>query len=389
MVVLIPEQLELQTASKLPLIEVAAKHVSRSPSPQAICGYLERITVKSVEPEAEKNPPTESVNNNEVVKAIEDVEDSSDLDPNYLEAKEDDSSNVDFTKENDLYEFRELAGKGTGCIALRRIFPGEVIMTEYPWIVVPDAVFQDTEKTEKMIDKAVERMNADQIAEFLSLTDCRNPDDPTYLGIFYTNDMNYDGDCALFPRMARINHSCRANGEFTSRVDQGLQRLVANYTIEEGEEITINYMAMADEGSDIRDVRRAYLREWYTFQCTCNICVLEDDEVAADDKIREELKELQANPLEDLSIEELELIIEKMYSIHGKLSYILDVLVIIYRKTVDSADQYLVGMRGLNLAIHLFGGDSIDARFWRDRTRFNESTRLELWQSISTNRHSG
>ena len=32
---------------------------------QAICGYLERITVKSVEPEAEKNPPTESVNNNE------------------------------------------------------------------------------------------------------------------------------------------------------------------------------------------------------------------------------------------------------------------------------------------------------------------------------------
>ena len=33
-----------------------------------------------------------------------------------------------------------------------------------------------------MIDKAVERMNADQIAEFLSLTDCRNPDDPTYLG---------------------------------------------------------------------------------------------------------------------------------------------------------------------------------------------------------------
>jgi hypothetical protein len=28
--------------------------------------------------------------------------------------------------------------------------------------------------------------------QFMSLTDCRTPEDPSYLGVFYTNDMNYE-----------------------------------------------------------------------------------------------------------------------------------------------------------------------------------------------------
>ena len=40
--------------------------------------------------------------------------------------------------------------------------------------------------------------------QFLSLSDCQNPLDPTYLGILYTNSMNYDGDAALFPQPARL-----------------------------------------------------------------------------------------------------------------------------------------------------------------------------------------
>ena len=42
---------------------------------------------------------------------------------------------------------------------------GELIMEEFPWIVISDAIYNDMEKTEKLLDKTVENMNADQITE--------------------------------------------------------------------------------------------------------------------------------------------------------------------------------------------------------------------------------
>jgi len=34
-------------------------------------------------------------------------------------------------------------------------------------------------------------------------------------------------------------------------------------------------MPVADEGSDLREVRQDYLREWYGFQCACAECTLQ------------------------------------------------------------------------------------------------------------------
>ena len=44
----------------------------------------------------------------------------------------------------------------------------------------------------------------------------------TTLGIFYTNCMNFvDDSAALFPTMARSNHSCTPNSEFITREKLG------------------------------------------------------------------------------------------------------------------------------------------------------------------------
>ena len=44
----------------------------------------------------------------------------------------------------------------------------------------------------------------------------------TTLGIFYTNCMNFvDDSAALFPTMARSNHSCTPNSEFITRTKLG------------------------------------------------------------------------------------------------------------------------------------------------------------------------
>ena len=55
----------------------------------------------------------------------------------------------------------------------------------------------------------------------------------------------------------------------------GRNELRATYVIEAGDEVTINYMAMAEEGSDVREVRQEYLRRLYGFQCTCKACTLQ------------------------------------------------------------------------------------------------------------------
>ena len=89
------------------------------------------------------------------------------------------------------------------------------------------------------------------------------------------SDLSLQGDAALFPQMAMANHSCRPNAEFVDRTDIGQQLLVVIYVIEAGEEISINYMPMEDEGTDTKEVRQEFLRRFYGFQCCCKACTLQ------------------------------------------------------------------------------------------------------------------
>jgi len=339
MVLLIPDVLEVD---QLPIVHPAAKAVSRSPSPgpQVI---EEKISFETSKEEATTTPTT---------------------------------TQEPLLQEPLPYAIKEIATKGTGVVATRRIFPGEIIMKEEPLILVSDEMFNDPEKMENYLDKLVNRMGSEKVAQFLSLTDCRN-EEPSYVGRFYTNDMNFSGDAAIFPTMSRVNHSCSANSEFVSRVDLGHQRLIANYIIEEGEEITINYMSMAEEGSDNRATRNQYLVEWYTFRCTCLECTLQDSELLANDEIREEIKELMSNGLENLDVDELTALTTIMLSIRPKQSFALEIQDVIYRKTTGVLEQYLAAMKGLELAIQVFGEDSPDAVLWKERI-FYESIHVTL-----------
>merc|ERR1719204_3066135 len=115
-------------------------------------------------------------------------------------------------------------------------------------MTMPVSVFDsDCDATEEWLDRAINRLGSVDRELLLSLTDWSNPDDFTYLGLFYTNCMSWDKDVVVCPLMARANHSCRPNAEFIARIDQGVNELRAMYVIEAGEEVTINYLAMAKE----------------------------------------------------------------------------------------------------------------------------------------------
>ena len=87
--------------------------------------------------------------------------------------------------------------------------------------------------------------------------------------------MNYRGDAALFPLISRANHSCAPNADFLTREPAGVQEIVATVDIPRGQEITLCYLPAAEQGSDVREVRRAYTREFYGFHCNCRACTLE------------------------------------------------------------------------------------------------------------------
>lgn len=296
----------------------------------------------------------------------------------HLLSTEDASQQLLTTREELNYSIISIPGKGTGMVARRRMLPGEIVMDEVPLIILPDEIYQDMEKTETFLDAKINSMSSEQREQFFALTDCRNAEEATYLGIFYTNDMNYEGDAAVCPVMSRANHSCKPNAEFVSRKDLGVQRLVVMYPIEAGQEITISYMAAADEGSDLREVRQQYLRSWYGFQCTCTDCTLQGEEHEENEKVREEIKQLQAVGLEELTAAELEELIDKLYQINGKLSYIMDIVGVLYKSVLfslagrDVISRISYGLRGFLLAGIVHGEDSDWAELWCERKWMDE-----------------
>ena len=186
-----------------------------------------------------------------------------------LDIKKEDPENLE-----PLFRTIDIPGKGQGIIATKKIFPGDVIFAEKPLIIIPDAIFYNADDCEDFIEKEVNKMSCSDRERLLSLSDCRT-NNQQYAGMVYTNAMDFDGDAAICPMIARANHSCRPNAEFVTRSDLGKKLLVAMYVIQEGEEICINYMDMKEEGTDTRDVRQEKLIETWGFRCCCFACTLQ------------------------------------------------------------------------------------------------------------------
>lgn len=88
-------------------------------------------------------------------------------------------------------------------------------------------------------------------------------------GIYRTNAFP-DG---VFEYRSRINHACNANTN--SMEIEGTVAIVANRCIEEGEEITCNYINTSAGSADTSlsaVQRRDYLKGKYNFHCVCQFC---------------------------------------------------------------------------------------------------------------------
>ena len=151
-----------------------------------------------------------------------------------------------------LYTIKAIAGKGKGLVAATKILKGARILSEVPIFRVPRDN-SDIEALERIVAKEVECLNMDQQRTFFDLTNIYGNAHSRPLGIARTNVLPLGSKASsggLFPEASRINHSCRHNSQNTWNENIGRLTIHALRDIEEGEEVTITYLAIMSEYTD-------------------------------------------------------------------------------------------------------------------------------------------
>ncbi|EFQ30950.1 SET domain-containing protein 5 [Colletotrichum graminicola M1.001] len=191
-----------------------------------------------------------------------------------------------------LWEVRPSPGKGLGVFALQTIHAGTRILDESPLFTIDPGSLVSGQgfsfaAIAVAVDEAFAALNATARAEFLSCPEHRNLDDEADAAwsrealVFRTNAYTMPGGTVgIFPRVAKVNHSCRPNAGAATvggggSGDEGPARRIvyAARDIRTGEEVTVTYAPLAQT----TDERRARLAQW-GFTCDCAACETRDDD---------------------------------------------------------------------------------------------------------------
>jgi len=144
--------------------------------------------------------------------------------------------------------------------------------------------------------KQVESLNCDVKREFSALENVF-PHSAAYqhwLGIFCTNSfqLGESGKSGLFLSVSRLNHSCRANCDYS--IEHGCLEVRTARQVRAGEELTICYNNFLEEdGPVVKSERKEYLLWAYRFSCSCEDCSLMGNMSRINDHMRKRLVKLR------------------------------------------------------------------------------------------------
>ena len=153
------------------------------------------------------------------------------------------------TSESELYKVEKVAGKGVGCIAMKVIKKGSLVLREAPQMLYPDVsirTFDESFQYIEVVIKAFLEMSEVDQESYLNLHNKFDADETTWsVGmaqqftavLHSTNQMKFlsisqekafkvlsikdtngfhNGVCL---KMSRFNHSCRPNAQYFWNVD--------------------------------------------------------------------------------------------------------------------------------------------------------------------------
>ncbi|KAE9964231.1 hypothetical protein BLS_008533 [Venturia inaequalis] len=167
-------------------------------------------------------------------------------------------------------------GKGLGVFALHDLDPGTIIMREPPILTIPRPPFKKGSgypmpAISHLVRSAFTNLTPSQQSQITNLTFHASEPEKSQadvLGLIFRSNAYKTGDeIALFPKIARINHSCRPNTSYYWNAKLQRRIVYANRRIEKGEELSDSYISLLVT----KDERRKSL-EPYGFKCHCEAC---------------------------------------------------------------------------------------------------------------------
>ncbi|KAK1687649.1 TPR domain-containing protein [Colletotrichum godetiae] len=183
-----------------------------------------------------------------------------------------------------MFIVRQAIGKGLGVFASRSIVTGQRILTDQALLTITSSDSNSILRQAHLLSAAGRdsllslSINPSKSSVFSWLESIwRSKSAPqdtvsnhTILNIFRNNNFNIGNQTqALFPRVARLNHSCVPNAQGNFNKDLNAFTIHATRKIEPEEEITISYL---DEHLGLRQSRQTALHDGYGFTCGCSAC---------------------------------------------------------------------------------------------------------------------
>jgi len=181
------------------------------------------------------------------------------------------------------YKVEKIPGKGLGMVATDGIKKGEAVLEESVILNARVGGRDDFHNT-SFLNRQVSLLSVKEREEFLSLND-PEPDGPEEMRNerIYVNNTFLDG---FYLKSSRMNHSCKPNVMLSSD-DTVHAEIVALRDILVGEEIKVSYLRTS--ALETKAERSEKIKNW-KFECDCELCCLDGEDMKRNDQKREEVR---------------------------------------------------------------------------------------------------
>jgi len=175
---------------------------------------------------------------------------------------------------------------------------GDIVLQEAPAIKITPPEFRDgvgypLDTIGLLAREAFEALADDAQAEVLALHahlfdgEKVKAGNEQLISIFRSNAYNTGKQIGLFPKIARINHSCRPNTSYFWSERLNKRIVYATRRIEEGEEFSVTYIPLLLS----QEERQKRLNQ-YGFKCGCEACAARDEDLETSNTRRKQIRDL-------------------------------------------------------------------------------------------------
>lgn len=198
----------------------------------------------------------------------------------------------DATKASPMYALQDMPGKGKGLVAIKKISKGTRILSERPIITTPHG--EPIKQLQTIVSQQVDALSECQRRTFLSMHNIYPYQNAAeqYFGIVRTNALPIETNgigAGIFLEACRINHACDNNARKNWNEKVERHTVYALRDIEQGEEITIRYIAISKN----RKARQEAFQAKFGCECSCRLCSLPPEQSQESDKRLDEILRLE------------------------------------------------------------------------------------------------